>query len=187
MSELTMERLRGNLKSLKMKKTLEIPDNHLERAVKDKLNTVEVLDYIFTEEAKSNRNGRMRSKCKCPVSRSERHWRTLISAFTPPSTSGRLTSRATMLFLENGKNIDFLDPPGVGKTHLALALRTVAARHRCSTYYINCHTLIEQLKKAHYENRLPDNLHVLGKSALSTHYEAVKASTIFTSNKTFSQ
>ena len=38
MSELTMERLRENLESLKMKNTLEILDNYLERAVKDKLN-----------------------------------------------------------------------------------------------------------------------------------------------------
>jgi hypothetical protein len=37
MSELTMERLRENLESLKMKNTLEILDNYLERAVKDKL------------------------------------------------------------------------------------------------------------------------------------------------------
>ena len=55
MSELTMERLRENLESLKMKNTLEILDNYLERAVADRLNIVEVLDHIFSEEAKSKR------------------------------------------------------------------------------------------------------------------------------------
>jgi archaellum component FlaC len=34
MSEMTMERLRDNLESLKMKNTLETLDNYLERAVK---------------------------------------------------------------------------------------------------------------------------------------------------------
>ena len=48
-----------------------------------------------------------------------------------------------------------------GKTHVAPALGFVAAQHRFSTYYINCHQLIEQLKKAHFENRLPDKLKVL--------------------------
>ena len=38
--------------------------------------------------------------------------------------------------------------PGVGKTHLASALGLVAAQHRFSTYYVNCHQLIEQLKRA---------------------------------------
>lgn len=51
MTELTME----NLESLKMKNTLEILDNYLERAVKDELNVVDVLDHIFAEEALSKR------------------------------------------------------------------------------------------------------------------------------------
>ena len=55
MSEFTMDRLRENLEALKMKNTLEILDNYLERAVADKLNIVEVLDHIFSEEAKSKR------------------------------------------------------------------------------------------------------------------------------------
>ena len=99
-------------------------------------------------------------------------------------------------------------PPGVGKTHLASALGLVAAQHRFSTYYVNCHQLIEQLKKAHFENRLPDKLRVLAKyrmliideigylpmdiqganlffQLITRRYE--KTSTVFTSNKTFSQ
>ena len=55
MTELTMERLKANLESLKMKNTLEILDNYLERAVKDNLNVVEVLDHIFCEEARAKR------------------------------------------------------------------------------------------------------------------------------------
>ncbi len=84
----------------------------------------------------------------------------------------------------------------------------MAAQHRFSTYYINCHQLIEQLKKAHFENRLPDKLKVLAKyrmliideigylpmdiqganlffQLIARRYE--KTSTVFTSNKTFSQ
>jgi len=53
MTELTMEHLRENLESLKMKNTLEILHNYRERAVKDELNIVEVLDHVFGEEALS--------------------------------------------------------------------------------------------------------------------------------------
>ena len=38
-----------------MKNTLEILDNYLERAVEENLNIVDVLDHIFSEEAKSKR------------------------------------------------------------------------------------------------------------------------------------
>ena len=55
MSEFMMDRLRENLEALKMKNTLEILDNYLERAVAENLNIVDVLDHIFAEEAKSKR------------------------------------------------------------------------------------------------------------------------------------
>ena len=48
-----MDRLRENLEALKMKNTLEILDNYLERAVVENLNIVDVLDHIFAEETKS--------------------------------------------------------------------------------------------------------------------------------------
>ena len=55
MSGMVMERIRENLGALKMDNTLEILDNYLEGAVKDKLNIVEVLDHILLEEAKDKR------------------------------------------------------------------------------------------------------------------------------------
>ncbi len=129
-------------------------------------------------------------------------------SFQPSIDKRQIDELATMRFLENGENVVFLGPPGVGKTHLASALGLVAAQHRFSTYYINCHQLIEQLKKAHFENRLPDKLKVLSKyrmliideigylpmdiqganlffQLIARRYE--KTSTVFTSNKTFSQ
>ena len=45
-----------------MKSTMEILDNYLERAVADNLNIVEVLDHIFSEEAKSRKNRPMRKR-----------------------------------------------------------------------------------------------------------------------------
>ena len=47
MTEFTMDRLRENLESLKMKNTLEILDNYLERAVAENLNIVDVFGPYF--------------------------------------------------------------------------------------------------------------------------------------------
>ena len=55
MSEMVMERIRENLEALKMKHTLDILDNYLERAIKDNLNVIDVLDHIFTEESRHKR------------------------------------------------------------------------------------------------------------------------------------
>ena len=53
MTEFTMDRLRENLEQLKMKNTLEILDNYLERAVAENLNIVDVLDHIFGDNPKN--------------------------------------------------------------------------------------------------------------------------------------
>ena len=61
------------------------------------------------------------------------------------------------------ENVVFLDPPSAGKTYLPSTLGLVAVQYRFSTYYVNCHQLIEQLKKADFDNRLPDKFRVLAK------------------------
>ncbi|EOS64563.1 hypothetical protein C816_02808 [Oscillibacter sp. 1-3] len=160
MTEFTMDRLRENLESLKMKNTLEILDNYLERAVAE--NTiVEVLDHIFSEEAKSKWKRAYEKQIQMSGFPIKKTLEDFDFSFQPSIDKRRIDELATMRFLENGENVVFLGPLGVGKTHLASALGLVAARHRFSTYYINCHQLIEQLKKAHLKNRLPDKLKVL--------------------------
>ncbi len=79
-------------------------------------------------------------------------------SFQPSIDKRQIDELDTIRFLENGENVVFLGLSSVGKPHLASALGLVAAQHRFSTYYINCHQLIEQLKKARFENRLPDKL-----------------------------
>jgi DNA replication protein DnaC len=208
MSELTMDRLKSNLENLKMRKTLEILENYLERAVRDKLNIVEVLDHIFSQEADNRRKLAYEKQVQMSGFPIKKTLCDFDFTFQPSIDLRQIDELATMRFVGNAENVIFLGPLGVGKTHLATALGMVAAQHRFSVYYINCHTLIEQLKKSHYENRLADKLKVLGKYKLliideigylpmdiqganlffqliARRYE--KSSTIFTSNKTFSQ
>lgn len=51
-----------------------------------------------------------------------------------------------------------MGPIGVGKTHLATSLGIAAAKKRTSTYFINCHDLLQQLRKAKLESRLESRL-----------------------------
>jgi len=208
MSALTMDRLRDNLERLKMRNTLEILDNYLEMAVKDNLNIVDVLDHIFTEEAKAKRHRAYEHQVRMSGFPMKKTLGDFDFSFQPSIDKRQIEELSTMRFLENGENIVFLGPPGVGKTHLATALGLEAAAHRCSTYYANCQQLVEGLKKANFENRLPEKLKTLAKYKLliideigylsmdveganlffqliTRRYE--KVSTIFTSNKTFSQ
>ncbi len=65
-------------------------------------------------------------------------------------------SLAQTRFHQN-ENIVFLGSSGVRKRHLATSIGISAAKKRISTYFIKCHDLITQLKKANIENRLEDS------------------------------
>lgn len=129
-------------------------------------------------------------------------------SFQPLLNKNEVLDLKYLKFIENHENIIFMGPPGVGKTHLATSLGIEAAINRISTYFISCHDLVSQLKKAHLENRFEQRLkHFLSYSLLiidevgylpldieasnllfqliAKRYE--KKSTIITTNQNFSE
>lgn len=74
--------------------------------------------------------------------------------FQPSVNEQEMKELCTLGFLERKENLVFLGPSGVGKTHLATSIGISAAKKRTSTYFIKCHDLLQQLKKAKLENRL---------------------------------
>jgi DNA replication protein DnaC len=207
LSELAYERIKNNLETLGMKNTLTIIDNYLEQAIHEKRNIVDILDHIFTEEAKSKKSRAVENQIKMSGFPYKKTLDMFNFDFQPSINREQIMELATMRFVENKENVVFLGTPGVGKTHLAVALGMIAAEHRYSTYYINCHNLITQLNKAHYENRLQERLKNFAKykvliideigylpmdiqganlffQLIAKRYE--RNTTIFTSNKAFS-
>lgn len=75
-------------------------------------------------------------------------------SFQPSLDKNKVMDLASLRFLEKTENIIICGTPGVGKTHLAVAIGTEAAKQRYSVYCISFHDLISQLRKAKYENRL---------------------------------
>lgn len=69
-----------------------------------------------------------------------------------------IVSHTSGKFITEKKNIIFTGTPGVGKTHLAVGIGIECAKKRNSTYFIKCHKLLLNLRKAHSENRLEERL-----------------------------
>lgn len=79
-------------------------------------------------------------------------------SFQPSINKEQILDFTTLRFIEQKENIVFLGSSGVGKTHLATSIGIVAAKKRISTYFIKCHDLLLNLKKAKLENRLETRL-----------------------------
>ena len=78
--------------------------------------------------------------------------------FQPGINKDQILDFASLRFLEAKENIVFLGTSGVGKTHLSTSIGIAAAERRCSTYFIKCNDLLQQLKRANLENRLDSRL-----------------------------
>ncbi len=78
--------------------------------------------------------------------------------FQPSVNREEIRGFERLEFIENKENILFVGSPGVGKTHLSVAIGIEAAKNRKSTYFINCNDLLMNLKEAQKENRLEKRL-----------------------------
>ncbi|MHA6522932.1 IS21-like element helper ATPase IstB [Tessaracoccus sp. G1721] len=75
-----------------------------------------------------------------------------------PAVRPQVAALASGAFLTEARNIVLLGPPGTGKTHLAIALGIVAARHGHRVLFATATDWVTRLTDAHRQGRLPQEL-----------------------------
>jgi DNA replication protein DnaC len=79
-------------------------------------------------------------------------------AAQPSIDKAQIRELASGRFIANGEAVLFLGPPGVGKTHLAVALGREAITVGYTVLFVSAPALVAQLAKAHAEGRLEERL-----------------------------
>jgi DNA replication protein DnaC len=74
--------------------------------------------------------------------------------FQPSLDRRQVRELAGLSFVERSHNVIVLGPPGVGKTHLAIALGVKAVEAGYSVLFLTLETLMTRLSRALHENRL---------------------------------
>jgi DNA replication protein DnaC len=69
-------------------------------------------------------------------------------SFQPSIPRGVVEDLATLGFLDRHENVVLVGSPGVGKTHIAVALGVEAIRARKLTYFTDCQRLVSDLARA---------------------------------------
>lgn len=101
MSEVVYERIKKNLEILNMKNTSLILDNYLEKAIHDKKNVVEILDYLLAEEAKTKKNRAVENQIKMSGFPYQKTLEQFDFDFQPSINKEQIMELATMRFVEN--------------------------------------------------------------------------------------
>lgn len=87
-------------------------------------------------------------------------------SFQPSLDRNRILTLAQLSFIDRCQTVHLLGPPGVGKSHLAIALGVAAVRGRRSVYFTTLADLIETLTKAEREGNLVSRLRYINRVAL---------------------
>ena len=148
MEQLTYERLQDNLARLKMTRSAEILDAVLLRAEQEKVSYLTFLDGLLEEEVSAKEGRRITTAMRLA---SLPHAKTIEEydfSFHPHLDKKTVMELFDLTFLTKKENVVFLGPPGVGKTHLAIALAVKACSHGFKVYFTTMKTLIDKLKES---------------------------------------
>jgi len=163
MSNFAYERLHSNLQHLKLDTVESIVDNYLEIAAKDGKTTLEVLDYLIDQERLTKENTARERKMRLAMFPVHKRLEDFDLDFQPSIDKAVISDLASLRFAHNAENLVFLGPPGVGKSHLAIAMGIEAVTAGFKVYFVNAGTLVEGLKNANMKGILEKKLKFLAK------------------------
>mgnify|MGYP006269972453 CR=1 FL=1 len=164
MSNLEYERLHANLVKLKLTTVDTILDNYLEIAAKEGKTTLEILDYLMDEERHAKDASSQETRMRLAGFPVKKKLEDFDFEFQPSIDRAVISDLAMLRFVYNAENVVFLGPPGVGKSHLAVALGIEAVKAGLSVYFTNADILIGRLKKANSEGLIEDKLRTHARS-----------------------
>lgn len=152
------EKLIENLEYLKMKEMGLHLDETIDFINKNNLSFTEGLIKLTDYEIDHKEASMIKAMVKVGAFPHQKELKDFDFDFQENINKEEILEFTSHRFIHQNENIVFVGSSGVGKTHLSTSLGISAAKKRISTYFIKCHDLIAQLKKAKLENRLEDRL-----------------------------
>lgn len=156
-------RLLSNLEELQLNRIKDNLDEHIGRINNKELDYIESLHELTNLEIQAREDRATHACVRVANFPYRKELKDFDFSFNPKINKEKILDFKHLRFIENKENILFLGVPGVGKTHLATSIGIEAAKNRKITYFINCHDLILQLKRAKLENRLETRLKFFSK------------------------
>lgn len=205
MSSSAYQRLRSHLAYLGLSTAAEHLASHLDDSTS---SVTEVLESLLSKEVEATRIRRTAGRLRFAHYPVRKTLSDFDFSFQPNLDRKVVSELSTLRFVEEHRNVLLLGPPGVGKTHLAIALGIAATEAGYRTYFTSAQDLVRNLSQAHRDGRFNskmrtytgpsvlviDELGYLSMDAESAHwvFEVVtrryeRGSIVLTSNRGFAE
>lgn len=132
----------------------------LEQAAKKEPSYGDFLLEVLTAESDARRQRYLKTRLQLAHLPYLKTFDQFDFGFQPSIDERQIRELRTLRFVHEASNVILLGPPGVGKTHLAVALAEAAIRAGQAAYFITAHDMVDDLGRAYREGRLERRLKV---------------------------
>jgi DNA replication protein DnaC len=156
----TVERLHGALSSLGLGALDARVETLLERAAKQEPSYGDFLLEVVTAEVDARRQRYLKTRLQLAHLPFVKTFDQFDFTFQPSIDERQIRELRTLRFIHEASNVILLGPPGVGKTHLAVALAEAGIQAGHAAYFMTAHDLVTDLGRAYREGRLDRRLRI---------------------------
>jgi DNA replication protein DnaC len=155
-----LEQVRQQLETLGLLDAAAVLENRLDRASHDGISYVEFLQDLLRVETQARRERYLKARLRLAHFPAVKRLEDFDWAFQPSIDARQIQALASLAFVAEATNILFLGPPGVGKSHLAIALGMKAVEAGFGAYFVTADRLLQDLEQAYHEHRLERRMRV---------------------------
>jgi len=161
-----IDRIRSHCQRLRLYRIEAELSTLLEQAAKRELAYADFIDEMLGVEVRSKAEKHLAMRTSMARFPFHKTLEGFDFKFQPSIDPKGIRELATGRYIESGDNVLLLGPPGVGKTHLAVALGMKACEQGVRTLFTSATGLIATLGKAFAEGRLDEKLKLLAQPPL---------------------
>lgn len=157
---IALETARQYLETLGLTEAASVLDARLEIAAEKQMSYADFLADLLRVETSARRQRYLNTRTKLAHFPYQRTLEQFNFSFQPSIDKRQIKQLATLTFITDAANLLILGPPGVGKSHISIALGIKAIEQGYAVYFVRAQDMLEDLRKAYAENRLQRRMRI---------------------------